>query len=159
MRLLFFFLLVAQLCLPSPVNLKERQVYALVGDGFEQAAMTLGSYYNYWRINDGVFDLTRSDRSPTTTPKTLPMMGSRSAIKIEPNRTALVIIDMQNFFLHPELSPKATNGRGAIQPTVNMIKGFRKHGMKILWTNVSVLRVKGLFCSQQRDIVPSNRIC
>jgi nicotinamidase-related amidase len=98
--------------------------------------MTLGSYYNYWRVMaNGTFDLTRSDRSPVTSPKILPMMGSRSSIKIEPNRTALVIIDMQNFFLHPELSPKATNGRAAVQPTVNMINGFRKHGMKILWTN------------------------
>ena len=97
--------------------------------------MTLGNYYNYWRVTDGIFDLTRSDRSPITTPKTLPMMGSGSSIKIEPNRTALVIIDMQNFFLHPTLSPEATNGRVAVQPTVNMIIGFRKHGMKILWTN------------------------
>ena len=98
-RLLLPALLFTQLCPASPVDLEVRQAYALVGDGFEQATMTLGSYYNYWRITNGTFDLTRSDRSPTTTPKTLPMMGSRSSIKIEPNRTALVIIDMQNFFL------------------------------------------------------------
>jgi nicotinamidase-related amidase len=63
------------------------------------------------------------------------MMGSRKAIKIEPNRTALVIIDMQNYFLHPDLSPAASDGRAAVAPTVKMIDGFRKHGMKVLWVN------------------------
>jgi nicotinamidase-related amidase len=58
-----------------------------------------------------------------------------SSIKIEPNRTALVIIDMQNFFLHPDLSPSAKTGRAAVAPTVDMINGFRKHGMKVLWVN------------------------
>ena len=134
-RVLLPALLFTQLCPANPIDLEARQAYALVGDGFEQATMTLGSYYNYWRINNGVFDLTRSDRSPTTTPKTLPMMGDRSAIKIEPNRTALVIIDMQNYFLHPDLSPGATNGRAAVPHTVNMINGFRKHNMKVLWVN------------------------
>jgi len=63
------------------------------------------------------------------------MTGSKKSIRIEPSRSALVIIDMQNFFLHPALSPGATAGRAAIAPTVNMIKGFREAGMKILWTN------------------------
>jgi nicotinamidase-related amidase len=41
-----------------------------------------------------------------------------------------------DFFLHPGLSPHATAGRGVVNATVNMIEGFRKAGMKILWTNV-----------------------
>jgi isochorismate hydrolase len=32
----------------------------------------------------------------------LPMAGSQKEIIIEPTRSALVIIDMQNFFLHPK---------------------------------------------------------
>ncbi|OQV01616.1 hypothetical protein CLAIMM_06941 [Cladophialophora immunda] len=136
LHLLVSALAASSLCSANPFGLEERQVYALVGDGFEQATSTLGSYYNYWRkLPNGTFDLTRSDRSPVTTPKVLPMMGDRSSIKIEPNRTGLVIIDMQNYFLHPELSPAAKNGRGAVQPTVNMINGFRKHNMKVLWVN------------------------
>ncbi|KIW93621.1 uncharacterized protein Z519_06226 [Cladophialophora bantiana CBS 173.52] len=136
MNLLVSALAISSLCSASPLGLEERQAYALVGDGFEAATSTLGSYYNYWRkLPNGTFDLTRSDRSPVTTPKVLPMMAHRSSIKIEPNRTGLVIIDMQNFFLHPDLSPKAVNGRAAVEPTVNMINGFRKHGMKVLWVN------------------------
>ncbi|OAL39174.1 hypothetical protein AYO20_01492 [Fonsecaea nubica] len=136
LHLLVSALVASSLSAAGPAALEERQAYALVGDGFEQATSTLGSYYNYWKkLPNGTFDLTRSDRSPVTSPKVLPMMGDRASIKIEPNRTGLVIIDMQNFFLHPDLSPGAKNGRGAVQPTVNMINGFRKHDMKILWVN------------------------
>lgn len=127
-------LLFSPLSWAVPVELKARQEYGLVGDGFEGNNKILGAWYNYWEVlPNGTVDLTRSQRSPVTSPKVLPMTGS--SIIIEPNRTALVIIDMQNFFLHPDLSPGAKTGRAAVQPTVNMINGFRKHGMKVLWTN------------------------
>jgi nicotinamidase-related amidase len=46
-------------------------------------------------------------------------------------------VDDPDFFLHPGLSPTATAGRGVVNATVNMIQGFRKAGMKVLWTNAS----------------------
>lgn len=97
----------------------------------------LGNYYNYWSVlnNGSTYDLTRSDRMPVTTPKHLPMIGSRKNAIIEPSRSAFVIVDMQNFFLHPQLSPKAVKGRNAVQPTLNLIDAFRDEGIKILWTN------------------------
>ena len=102
---------------------------------------SVGNYYNYWvktaspSSNQTSWDLTRSDRMPVTTPKTIPLLGRRSAATIEPSRSALVIIDMQNFFLHPQLSPRASGGRAAVVPTLNMINAFRANGMKVLWTN------------------------
>lgn len=98
---------------------------------------TVGNYYNYWRLdsNKTTYDLTRSDRLPVTSPKTLPMLGSREQAIIEPNRTAFVIVDMQNFFLHPKLSPGAVRGRMAVQPTLNLIDAFRENDMKVLWVN------------------------
>ncbi|KXT07219.1 hypothetical protein AC578_2455 [Pseudocercospora eumusae] len=97
----------------------------------------LGNHYNFWTISpdNTTWDLTRSSISPTTTPKTIPMLGFRQKAIIEPNRTAFVIVDMQNFFLHPSLQPNATRGRDAVPPTINLVKAFRKHGMKILWVN------------------------
>jgi hypothetical protein len=47
----------------------------------------------------------------------------------------------EDFFLHPGLSPGATAGRGVVNATVNMINGFRKAGMKVLWTNVSLCAI------------------
>jgi hypothetical protein len=96
----------------------------------------LGNVYNHWvPLGNKTYDLTRSLYLPTTQTLTVPMTGSRKKAIIEPSRSALIIIDMQNFFLHQELSPKATGGRKAVEPTLAMIDGFRSKGMKILWVN------------------------
>ena len=72
--------------------------------------------------------------APVTTPLVIPMSGSRKSALIEPSRSALIIIDMQNYFLHPSLSPRATGGRAIVNATVNMVEGFKAAGMKTLWT-------------------------
>ncbi|KAH6134517.1 hypothetical protein HBI64_060200 [Parastagonospora nodorum] len=96
----------------------------------------LGNIYNHWlALPNATFDLTRSLVSPVTNPLRIPMTGARKTAIIEPSRSALVIIDMQEFFLNPELSPRAEGGRTAVQPTLNMIKAFRAKGMKVLWVN------------------------
>jgi nicotinamidase-related amidase len=113
----------------------KRTDTAVVGTGFDANTTVLGDYYNYWiKYPNGTFDLTRSARAGVTSPKILSMAGSRKEIIIEPTRSALVIIDMQNFFLYPKLSPGATKGRAIVNATVNMIEGFRAANMKILWT-------------------------
>ncbi len=100
-------------------------ITALAGTANDSDPTILGNYYNYWKLlnNKTTWDLTRSDRLPVTSPKTIPMLGYRSEAIIEPNRTAFMIVDMQNFFLHPKLSPYAVNGRKAVQPTLNMPNG------------------------------------
>ncbi|KAL1988694.1 hypothetical protein VTN96DRAFT_8394 [Rasamsonia emersonii] len=109
----------------------------VVVEGLDTNSSVLGNYYNYWVKSPGndLWDLTRSARLPVTSPKKIPCNGQRKEILIEPSRSALVIIDMQNFFLHPALSPKATAGRAIVNTMVNMIHGFRKAGMKVLWVN------------------------
>jgi len=104
--------------------------------GLDPNASLLGNYYNYWvKTSSGLWDLTRSAREPAPNTYTIPCHGSKKSIKIEASRSALVIIDMQNFFLHPGLSPKANAGRGVVNATVDMVLAFRKAGMKVLWTN------------------------
>jgi hypothetical protein len=124
--------------------LSQAQIYdtfnsvtALAGTADYSDPSILGNYYNYWKLsnNKTTYDLTRSDRMPVTSPKLIPMLGSRQQAIVEPNRTAMVIVDMQNFFLHPKLSPNATRGRLAVQPTLNMINAFRAEAMKVLWVN------------------------
>ncbi|KAK4992533.1 hypothetical protein LTR50_001075 [Elasticomyces elasticus] len=131
---------IANVALASPTPQlydSSNSITALTGTANASAGPVLGNYYNYWKLrsNKTVYDLTRSDRMPVTSPKVIPMMASRKTAIIEPSRSALVIIDMQNFFLHPQLNPAATGGRKAVQPTLNMIDGFRANGMKVLWTN------------------------
>ncbi|KAB8225804.1 Isochorismatase hydrolase [Aspergillus novoparasiticus] len=96
----------------------------------------IGNYYNHWIYANGVFDLTRSDLMDVTKPIAITnMLGSRKTAVIEPSRSALVIIDMQNYFLHPVLAPDATAGRAIVNTTIEMVKAFRKADMKILWVN------------------------
>lgn len=111
----------------------------------------LGNFYNHWiYLGNDTYDLTRSMVAPTTKPVTIPMTGSRKRARIEPSRSALIIIDMQNFFLHPELTPSADGGRKAVEPTLKMINAFRKKGMPVLWT------FWGLDDKDLRDLPPSD---
>lgn len=117
-------------------SLVERQAYALGGIGLDGPSTDLGNVYNYWaKFPNGTYDLTRSQVMSVTEPKVIPFSGSRSSALIEPSRAVLAIVDMQNFFLDPTLSPAATKGRAAVQPTVNMINAFRGAGMKVTWVN------------------------
>ncbi|KAB8272881.1 Isochorismatase hydrolase [Aspergillus minisclerotigenes] len=101
-----------------------------------QSASLIGNYYNHWIYADGVFDLTRSDLMNVTKPIAITnMLGSRKTAVIEPSRSALVIIDMQNYFLHPVLAPDATAGRAIVNTTIEMVKTFREADMKTLWVN------------------------
>ena len=134
--------IVLSLCASALSQLYDasNSITALAGAVDTSSNATVGNYYNYWvntspNSNTTTWDLTRSDRMPVTNPKTIPFLGYRAAAMIEPSRSALVIIDMQNFFLHPQLSPHATGGRAAVTPTLAMINAFRANGMKVLWTN------------------------
>jgi nicotinamidase-related amidase len=104
-------------------------------------------------------DLTRSQLygSGKNTTKVIPVNGNDSSITIDTQRTILVIIDMQSestytrfiralfklamlgtdFFLHPAVEPSSV-GRDVVPATINMINAFRKNGMKIAWTDVSL---------------------
>lgn len=71
------------------------QAYAMGGTGFNDTSTTLGNVYNYWRkLENGTFDLTRSDAMPVTTPKLVTFSGLRPSAIIEPTRSVLCIVDM-----------------------------------------------------------------
>ncbi|KZT58685.1 Isochorismatase hydrolase, partial [Calocera cornea HHB12733] len=95
-----------------------------------------GNYYNFWLYDtaSNTFDLTR--KKATKKALTVPTLSKgNSSITFAPERSALVIIDMQNFFLHPELRPGSELGRIAVDPTLKMIDAFRAQGMPIAWVN------------------------
>lgn len=123
-------------------SLDRRQAYGLAGNGFDGPTKTLGNVYNYWKVLDnGTVDLTRPDTLPVTQPRVVPMVGTRKAVRIEPNRTVLCLVDMQNLFLHPALTPQAAAGRAAAKgPAVALIDAFRAAGMKVTWVNWGLTR-------------------
>lgn len=58
----------------------------------------------------------------------------RRRIRVSKDKCALIVIDMQNFFLHPELRnhPK---GLACVQPLMDVVPKMREMDMKVLWVN------------------------
>ncbi|EMD42075.1 hypothetical protein CERSUDRAFT_79689 [Gelatoporia subvermispora B] len=63
----------------------------------------------------------------------VPVDGDR-VVRLAKQRTALIVIDMQNFFLHPDLRSHPT-GLGCVEPLMNMVPALRTQGIKTLWVN------------------------
>ncbi|KAJ7852651.1 Isochorismatase hydrolase [Mycena olivaceomarginata] len=92
---------------------------------------TFGNVFNFWTRNGDAWDLTRRN---ATNAITLPLAHPAGHVTIQPASSALVIIDMQNFFLHPDLGGDPL-GRALVPTTIDMIHAFRANGMKVFWTN------------------------
>jgi nicotinamidase-related amidase len=80
----------------------------------------------------GLIDLTRKDNTTTLTLQT-----TTHPIRINPAKTAMLIIDMQNFFLSPALGRPASGpgltAAAALQKTA--IPAAREQGIRIVWVN------------------------
>ncbi|EJD07991.1 Isochorismatase hydrolase [Fomitiporia mediterranea MF3/22] len=87
-----------------------------------------GNFYNYW-LTDGTsnFDLTRGNSTGSKT-----LSASTPNITISLARSAMVIVDMQNFFLNPAFTTFPA-GLAAVQPTIDAVRAFRSAGVKIIW--------------------------
>ncbi|KIY63412.1 Isochorismatase hydrolase [Cylindrobasidium torrendii FP15055 ss-10] len=95
--------------------------------------LTFGSYYNYWDWDpsSSTFDLTRGN---TDDSKTISVANGEKFIVISPANSALVIIDMQNYFLNSDYSGQNfTDGLNAVAPTIEAVKAFRTAGAKVIW--------------------------
>jgi len=55
-------------------------------------------------------------------------------VTIAPGSTALVIVDMQNFFLDSKCM-EHPNGLKAVEPTIQLIEKCREAGIQIIWLN------------------------
>lgn len=99
----------------------------------------IGSPSTFWLHSSRTgFDLTHpSDpSSPAPGPK-LTLQTTTAPITIAPAKSALVIIDMQNFFLSPALGRDASGpGHAACtQLLTHAIPAARKAGMRVVWVN------------------------
>jgi len=99
----------------------------------------IGSSPNFWlhHTTHG-FNLAHpsSPIDPLTTP-TLTIQTTTVPITVDPSKSALIIIDMQNFFLSPALG-RAPDGPGhaACTNLINhAIPAARKAGIKVVWLN------------------------
>lgn len=100
----------------------------------------IGSSTNFWLYSeaDESFDLTHPS-SPTSNPiiPRVPLQTTTSKVWVDPAKTALVVIDMQNFFLSPDLG-RSRDGPGA-KACNNLLQhaipACRKAGIRVIWLN------------------------
>ena len=91
---------------------------------------------NSWAVSSEAADLVRPPRPPR--PAALPARPKRVTIDLA--RTALVVVDMQNDFLHPagwlaSLGVDVAPARAAIAPLRTLLPAIRAAGMPVVWLN------------------------
>ena len=88
-----------------------------------------------WSEDDG-FDLTHPPKptSPPVYPR-IPLATTKSPVKIDPRKTALVVVDMQNYFLSPLLGrPSKSAGLRIVDKLVtHVVPACQKAKILIVW--------------------------
>ncbi|KAJ5688881.1 hypothetical protein N7462_003273 [Penicillium macrosclerotiorum] len=92
------------------------------------------NFWDYDTDND-LIDLSRASSSNNL----ITLQTSTSTLCLNPEKTALLIVDMQNFFLSPAVRPRSvkqepTAAEAAAQALLDMgIPAARAHGIQIVW--------------------------
>lgn len=100
----------------------------------------VGSKSNFWlHTTEKGFDLTHppTHDAPHPSSGALTMQTTTSPMTLSPAKTALVIIDMQNFFLSPSLgrSPTSAGHAASSKLLSDAIPAARKAGIRVVWVN------------------------
>jgi len=97
-----------------------------------EGSIILGNKNNYWRwTEEDGFDLTHTD--PSTSIPQLKFQVDGGAVTIAPTKTALVIIDMQNY----SLALKKHHAGHAVEKALvdHAIPTARRAGIQVIWLN------------------------
>src|SRR5260221_10275666 len=101
------------------------------------AMIPLGSApRNQWRVSAAAVDLVR----PSASPRPLAFPAEPQNLTLDLGRTALLVIDMQNDFCHPEgwlasLRVDVAPARRPIAPLARLVPALRRAGVPVLWIN------------------------
>ncbi|MEO0373695.1 MAG: cysteine hydrolase family protein [Cyanobacteria bacterium P01_A01_bin.17] len=96
----------------------------------------LGLPANSWLVDDKSVDITRSP----LTPRPVSLTTQTKQLRLDLTKSALVVIDMQNDFCHPDgwlahIGVDVTPARQPIQPLQSLLPQLRAVSMPILWVN------------------------
>lgn len=92
-----------------------------------------GAQWIYDRASK-TYDLTHNKPTPSPLHIALTQGPPDTSLLLSPQQSALVIVDMQNFFLHPSCRAHPT-GLAAVEPLLQTIAHCRKVGVQIVWVN------------------------
>ncbi|KAF8168130.1 Isochorismatase-like protein [Crassisporium funariophilum] len=131
--------------LPLPLPLHDTPIGDMTTRPNVPTAVEYGDDTAFWvEYPSGLVDLTRTAHLPdgVQDPKP-PAMGEGQMeigvdggrrVRIDGGKTAMVVIDMQNFFLHPDLRAHPL-GLECVDPLMKVVPVLRSTGAKILWVN------------------------
>lgn len=96
----------------------------------------LGYRPNAWWVNEAKADLSR----PPIAPRLVNLATETKDLRLDLNRSACLVIDMQNDFCHPQgwlasLGVDVTPARAPIAPLQNLLPQLRAMQVPILWVN------------------------
>jgi ureidoacrylate peracid hydrolase len=91
---------------------------------------------NAWQVGADTADLTREPPAPR--PVAFAAMPKRVTIDLA--RTAVIVVDMQNDFCHPEgwlagIGVDVAPARAPIEPLIRVLPALRGHGVPVIWVN------------------------
>jgi len=92
--------------------------------------LILGPPTNKWTYDHPTktWDLSNSSKSKVTFPTTEGLPDT--FVTIDPGKSALVVVDMQNFFLDASCMAHP-NGLKAVEPTAKIVEWCRKVGIQV----------------------------
>ncbi|KAF3001284.1 hypothetical protein E8E13_004379 [Curvularia kusanoi] len=83
--------------------------------------------------DDGKFDLSRGSQRRMVV-ECDKERHNHSGFMFDPDSAILIVVDMQNYFVHPQYRDHAA-GLKAVEPTLRVIERCRKEGIQIAWLN------------------------
>lgn len=109
-------------------------------DATDDTVVVVGSPENFWLWTPQGWDLTHSStpiRPPALAQRSLRLDCEVSNITIDPLKSALIIIDMQNFSMSAALGAEAAPAVLEAQKTLleHAIPAARKSNMQVIWLN------------------------
>lgn len=96
----------------------------------------LGTPPNAWLVDETTADLTR----PPLEPRPVTVKTDTKTLRIDLNKLALLVVDMQNDFCHPDgwlahIGVDVTPARQPIAPLQTLLPVLRSQSVPILWLN------------------------
>ncbi|MFH7028555.1 MAG: cysteine hydrolase family protein [Heteroscytonema crispum UTEX LB 1556] len=101
-----------------------------------QPLRTLGVAPNAWAVNHAIADITR----PPLNPQPVILATETKTLRLDLAKTAILVIDMQNDFCHPDgwlahIGVDITPARTPIEPLKNLLPVLRAVGVPVIWVN------------------------
>lgn len=108
-------------------------------NGTNEPPTIIGSAKSFWLYSPSTgFDLTHP-QNPTSAPISprLTLSTTTQPVTLDPAKSALVIIDMQNFFLSPAFgrNPQGAGIKAMERLIDHAIPAARKAGIRVVWVN------------------------